>query len=67
METSFTPVKEPKLWTMRFGKHKGKTLEDVWKDDPKYIQWLMTEPWIDSKLKGYITKQTWYDVVPTEI
>ena len=68
MDNSFTTVvREPKPWSIRFGKHKGKTLELIWQEDPKYIQWLMLEPWIDQKLKNYIVKQTWYDVCPAEI
>lgn len=62
---SFTTVSKP--WTMRFGKYKGLTIEDVWNRDPKYIHWILLEPWINQKLKSYIIQQPFYDVVPSEI
>lgn len=71
MSDSFTTVSErreaPKPWTMRFGKYKGLTIEEVWSRDAKYIHWILLEPWIDQKLKSYIIRQPFYDIVPREI
>ena len=27
-------------YKINFGKHSGKTIEEIWKEDPQYIQWL---------------------------
>jgi hypothetical protein len=49
-----------KEWTCRFKKHLNKTWSEVWRDDPQYVQWVMTQGWIDTKLKGYIISQPFY-------
>lgn len=33
-------------YKMTFGKHEGKTLEQICKDDPEYIYWLRENPHI---------------------
>lgn len=32
-----------------FGKHKGKTVEQVLRDDPQYLQWLPAQSWMPEK------------------
>lgn len=51
---------ERKEWTCRFKKHFNKPWSEVWRDDPQYVQWVMTQGWIDTKLKGYIISQPFY-------
>lgn len=49
-----------KEWTCRFKKHFNKPWSQVWSEDPQYVQWVMTQDWIDTKLKGYIISQPFY-------
>jgi len=51
-----------KEWTCRFKKHIDKPWSQVWNDDPQYVNWLMSEPWVDSKLKNYIRRQPFYSI-----
>src|SRR4051812_20167125 len=52
-ETSILPPIPPKvqlplnLRTFKFGKHKGKTYDDVFKTDKKYLQWILTQEWFN--------------------
>lgn len=32
---------DPCDWVLPFGKHKGKTLLNTWKEDPEYINWCV--------------------------
>jgi len=41
-----TTTKAPSLFTMPFGKHKGKDIEDL---DASYLEWLLEQEWFCSK------------------
>jgi len=34
---------------IRFGKHKGKTLLDIFKEDKSYLQWISNQDWYRDK------------------
>ena len=38
-------------YTLKFGKYKGKTIKEVYKDDPKYIDWMITNTQDEMLLK----------------
>lgn len=38
-------------YTLKFGKYKGKTIKEVYKDDPKYIDWMITNSQDEMLLK----------------
>lgn len=44
---TLTDLSEYKLW---FGKYRNTTLEQVWKSDPSYLLWFMTEPTTTCKM-----------------
>lgn len=55
---SLTQKKEPTLedakeYTISFGKHKGKTLEELIKDDKQYVQWMLNNKSDDYFKKCY--------------
>lgn len=39
--------------TLNFGKHKGKSLEDI---PVEYLDWLIGQDWLKSDIKELITK-----------
>ena len=46
---------------MPFGKHKGRKLEDlVEKDEIQYLNWLVSQNWIESRLENSIKKHLNY-------
>ena len=67
MNNNSFEIKQQKEWTCGFKKHLEKPWSQVFKEDPQYVHWVLTQPWVDDKLKGYIVKQPFYDCAPTEI
>jgi len=41
----------PKLY---YGKHKGRAIKDVLKEDRRYIEWLSRQSWVDAKLRALL-------------
>lgn len=41
-------------FTLRFGKYKGSTIEDVMNSDQCYCQWLLNQPFTPDDIKQYI-------------
>ena len=39
------------VFKMRFGKHKDKFLDDIVKNDPDYVDWLLEQDWCSDWLK----------------
>jgi len=36
----FVPIKEGQDYILGFGKYKGRNIEDVYNEDPSYLQWV---------------------------
>lgn len=51
---TLTP-KLARLYELPFGKHKGRALEDIVRDDPLYLDWLVDQPWLFADAR-YILK-----------
>ena len=41
---------------MPFGKHRGKNLNTVFKTDKRYIEWLVTTDWYNTRFSNYAKK-----------
>ena len=39
---------------MYFGKHKGKTLEEIKNEDKEYLEWILIQAWTKRRLKEQI-------------
>jgi hypothetical protein len=48
--------KEPSEIALTFGKHKGKSLEEIWQEDSGYIRWLMSAEKTNDGLKKACAK-----------
>ena len=44
-------LEEPNNIKISFGKHKGRTLEEIYKDDKSYFMWLKNNEKTDEKLR----------------
>lgn len=44
---------DAKKWTFNFGKHKGKTMQDVIKEDNQYVSWYLNNKANDYDMKCY--------------
>jgi hypothetical protein len=44
---------DAKATTLRFGKHAGRTLDEIASDDEglKYLDWLVSQPWLQKPMK----------------
>ena len=51
-----------KEWSCKFKKHMDKPWSKVFEEDPQYVHWLLTEKWVDMKLKNYIRSQPFYSL-----
>lgn len=51
-------------WKMRFGKHKDKSLYDIYEEDKEYLQWLSRQEWVDRGLKVKINQMLRYGHIP---
>lgn len=45
--SEITRVEDPPM--IRFGKHAGKSAAEVMATDPKYVQWMLAQPWFQEK------------------
>lgn len=39
-----------------FGKHQGKLLTEVWRDDPAYCEWLAAQDWVKPRLRAMLAE-----------
>lgn len=39
---------------IKFGKYQGQSVHQIAEEDPEYIFWMYTQPWIESKYKTFI-------------
>jgi len=39
---------------IRFGKHKGQSVDTVFRADPGYLWWLSGQPWVAEKFTGLL-------------
>ena len=64
MENQTITQEQADSYTLKFGKYKGKTIKEIYKTDPKYVEWIIgnTE---DSNLLTVISMATGI-VIPTE-
>ena len=46
-------IEDAKKWTFNFGKHKGKTMQDVIKEDNQYVSWYLNNKANDYDMKCY--------------
>lgn len=46
--------KKTLAYVFRFGKHKGKTLTEVYNEDVSYLRWIKEQYWVDEYLRSYI-------------
>jgi hypothetical protein len=53
-ESKITTREEAEQYTLKFGKHKGKTLKEIFETDPSYIDWLMDSERTDEIIKTAI-------------
>lgn len=49
-----------------FGKHRGRTIEDVRAIDPSYLDWLVAQPWFRERNVVFYQKIINYHAEPTE-
>ena len=57
-----------------FGKHKGETLDDVWRNNPEYIGWCVEnikgfkieDKWIKKDYAEYLMVKLWNKEIVTE-
>jgi uncharacterized protein (DUF3820 family) len=48
-QLTFIRVQQGEAHVLPFGKHKGRLLEEIFVDDPNYIEWLAAQEWFPSK------------------
>jgi hypothetical protein len=54
LEKDFKPHKAILNWKLKFGKHKGKTYEELFRDEKKYVNWMVASKIMHEKvLKCY--------------
>lgn len=46
-------IEDAKKWTFNFGKHKGKTMQDVIKEDNQYVSWYLNNKANEYDMKCY--------------
>jgi hypothetical protein len=56
MVTKILGKKEAPHMRFWFGKHNGKLLDTVAKEDPNYLKWLITEAWFAEQYKPSFDK-----------
>jgi uncharacterized protein (DUF3820 family) len=49
---------------MPFGKYKGRLLEEIFVDDPSYLDWLAAQDWFHTEFEGLYAAIINFDAEP---
>jgi uncharacterized protein (DUF3820 family) len=63
-QLAFIRVQQGDAHVMPFGKYKGRLLEEIFVDDPSYLDWLAGQDWFRTEFEGLYAAVINFDAEP---